>query len=189
MRRVIMKVLLRGSVVAVALSLAVSAPAQAQDWTVIQPYCNEWVTGTFADCRGAFGFNNAGRYSSAVVDYINSTWGDGFYSAGTTNAGETEGPFETFGNDPTGQLTFSAYGDYVLALKASTTFSLYYFTGGTGLMTVDYSTIGSGVNRWDNAQGLSHATLYRVPEPGLLLLIGTGLLGLAMIRRREDVLV
>jgi hypothetical protein len=38
---------------------------------------------------------------------------------------------------------------------------------------------------WESAQGLSHASLYRVPEPGTLALLGLGLAGLGLAYRKK----
>lgn len=72
------------------------------------------------------------------------------------------------------------YQNFVLALKVGDPLSLYYFTAAT--RTVDSVTNGAGTNSHDAPQNLSHGTLYggkttSVPEPGMMLLLGTGLLG------------
>lgn len=59
------------------------------------------------------------------------------------------------------------------------------FTYDGGSDTLMFSVTGPGSGTYDNDTGLADAELYATPEPGTLLLLGTGLLGLAFLAFRK----
>ncbi len=180
-----MKGLLKGGV-ALAAAFAFAVPAQAQ--ISVNPHaadgiltaagsnltganCTASYSATFAfnECSGAWSGNNEGNATpaaSAVYDYINAVWNLGVTDGMSYNGGGIMGPF-------------------VVAVKGATRFSLYYFAGNSGPLNL--TGVMDGVSQQN---GVSHVTVYGgemiVPEPGTMLLIGTGLLGMAALRRREQ---
>jgi hypothetical protein len=61
-----------------------------------------------------------------------------------------------------------------------------YFTDSAGdSNTLTFSVSGSGVGNYDNDTGLADVSLAGVPEPGTLLLLGSGLLAFAGFARRK----
>jgi hypothetical protein len=169
---------------AVVMILALSAPAEAQ-LTLISPSVacatgsTSW-TPSFTACEGAFVGNNNNQ-SEDVLSHIESTWS-------LTNVSWADGVEEFVGTDGTIEFA-SPFDTFILALKQGNGFSLFYFDGTEGeLSEVDYVT--SGVKAGET-NDLSHWTLYTgdgvsVPEPGTMLLLGTGLLGMAAVRRRRE---
>jgi hypothetical protein len=127
----------------------------------------------------------------ALVDDPGATppWGEGdFYLT------DAEGnPFDP-GNDTSGFFYISnsllaAFDEIVLVLKGGNQDPRW------AAFLVDIANLASvngyGQGTWATRQGLSHATLYargdgnQVPEPGTLALLGLGLAGLGMARRRK----
>lgn len=102
-------------------------------------------------------------------------------------------PFDP-GNDVAGFFYISnsllaSYGEFVLVLKGGNQDPRW------AAFLIDISKLvadnGYGRGTWSTRQGLSHASLYvrgegnQVPEPGTLALLGLGLAGLGMARRRK----
>jgi hypothetical protein len=184
-----MKIFVRGAAAALALTVAATANAQAQ-LTPINPDCGVWASvPMYTDCSGAWAGNNKNQTSDVIAQIemapAAGAWNGGF---GLTNVSETTS-VDTDGWGSTGTINFgTTYSNFVIALKAGDSFSLYYFAG--SLSSLDYNTSGSGTNG-DVVNGLSHWTIYggdetEVPEPGMMLLMATGLLGMATLRRREE---
>ena len=189
---------------ALAMSLAVSVQAEAQlvdastssimgSYWSGSPLCTVWAA-AYTECPGSFSGNNTGAGNgpnpgeARVLDFISSPGPDG--AGWLTDAYAADGVGSFSGELTAGTLNFNdTYFDFVLALKAANGFSLYYFET-DGVSSIDFSTIGTAQNGGGNAQALSHWNLYAssvsVPEPGMMLLLSTGFLGLAAIRRRRE---
>lgn len=153
------------------------------------------------DCSGAWMGNNVNQQSAVLaqldVDFADVVGDGGIWSyLGTTNAGETSGPFSSVPGATSGSLSFDTpiTGYFAVALKTASDFSLYLFDGGmSGVSSIDFTTIGASLNEIGEPQNLSHASLYQyegglppVPEAEtyLMMLAGLGLVAYSSRRRR-----
>lgn len=151
---------------------------------------------------GAFNINNDKPATVLPILSDNTqVWDDGTYTgAGLTwsAAGKSDdagnGPFTSNPQTTSGTLTFDSAigGPFVISLKGSNTFSLYYFDASFANVTsIDFDMIGAAQNKQGKSQDLSHASLFTaggkptgVPSPTAAL-AGLGLLGLIASRRRR----
>ena len=159
--------------------LVPAVQAQAQ-LTASNPNCRNASALTLMNpdaiaCSGAWSGNNVNQQAASLarigVDFHQFV-GNGTWSyIGTTNAGSSVGPFGTVPGTITGTLDLDnpITGFFALALKSSTNFSFYLFNGGAaGLSHVDFTTIGTSLNKRGIAQDLSHASLYDF-DPAIIL--------------------
>ena len=182
--------ILRTSVTAMGALLVLSASAQAQlSFTTPEaflstslqghyagPSCTGWSSADWVACAGAIESNDEGEGGDPnradVETFVSSQWG----GAGTFLGSVWSG----------GSTVSGLAGDFVLAVKGSTRFSLFLFKDFNGA-DIDLTEAMNGVAP---GHGISHVNLYdvavSVPEPGMLMLMSTGLLGMAALRRRRE---
>lgn len=115
----------------------------------------------------------------------------------TSDVSKPDGNWVLAVSDAAGGLNLPTYMDLVFALKASNYYAAYLFTG----VLVDGLDSGTYHISWNNnggqIAGFSHMSLYgrvgsgggtpplSIPEPGVVLLLGAGLVGLGLARRRK----
>lgn len=193
---------MKASSVLLASALALAAPIHATaQLTYVGPSCeffmgvsilNQFVPAAQA-CAGAFAGNDA-QYEAEIQQLIaDNGWGSMSF-LGTTDEGQTSGPFSSVPGGSSGALVFDSplTGDYVFVLKSSNAFSVYYFTGLVSATELYYVTSGTSLNQKGKPQGLSHASLWGpvpVPEPATGLLLLTAMIGMAAFTNRRRAVV
>ncbi len=149
------------------------------------------------DCRGSFAGNNLGNSNPGAVAteaYINATWSLGLDGiAGSGDSFTVNSPLDASGAAGFQvDLGSSFSGDFVIALKQASSFSLYYFENQSSTQFISFAT-NAGFGGTGN-QGISHFTLYGgdivpgIPEPETyaLMLAGLAAVGFMARRRRQD---
>lgn len=160
-------------------------------------------------CSGDWTGNDVNQMTAVLarmgVDFRSFVGGTAWTYLGTTDAGSTAGPFRAVPGSITGTLSLDnpIQGFFAIALKSSTNFSIYLFNGGpSGLSSVDFTTIGTSLNKKGVPQDLSHASLFDfadppsggtapvsavtvTPEPASVALLLTGFVAIGALRRRR----
>lgn len=116
----------------------------------------------------------------------------------TSDVSKPDGNWVLMVSDAAGGLNLPTNMDLVFALKAADFYAAYLFTS----VLVDGTDSGTYHISWNNGggqiAGFSHMSLYgragsngggtpplSIPEPGVVLLLGAGLVGLGLARRRK----
>jgi PEP-CTERM motif len=180
-----MKMRLMTAAMTAAFVLA-PAPAQAQA-------CASATTMTsfasYVSCAGAFtgNLNGSAAELTQLTSLFSGTWA---YLGKSDDA--NFGPFAAGPSGTAGTLTFDASltGQFIIGIKAGSTYSFYRYNALTGILSMPFETIGTSTNQQGIPQNISHAALYRltsnvVPEPSTYALFGTGLLSLGFFARRR----
>lgn len=184
---------LKLSLIGAAASLVFAAPAFAYpDSLGTCSFSDVKAAGMDAmDCRGAFPGNDVGVGADpglgATTDYINMTWGTSTRSF--TFYGELAGPMDDDVKAGQIMLPMVLKTPFVVSIKGSTQFALYYFESSNGATMLDFTTAAL-TTPGGTQPGWSHSGLWitPVPEPGTyaLMLAGLGIVGFIASRRRRD---
>jgi hypothetical protein len=86
-------------------------------------------------------------------------------------------------------LLNQSFGDYFLVIKAGTEWGAYLFSGSDNQSTNGEWVTDDFLNNGDRQPGISHMSIYAadattVPEPSIVALLGLGLLGMGLARRK-----
>ena len=181
-------------ITAIVASAALLAPqAASAQLTLTGLSCNNAGAVAFmgaTSCSGAYVGNDKNQNLTAAL----SAFGAGTLVERGASDDANNGPFTGNVGTTSGTLTFEGLltGEFVVAIKTADAFSLYYFlNAGPGVNSINFTTIGTSLNRNGSPNGLSHASLYSVsgmnivPEPSIYVLMATGLIGVTGIARRR----
>jgi len=200
------------SILGLAVTLmALAVPARAYTLTE-DPNCAVAVgvfNPSYTDCKGAYllegGENDVtdGAADNIVnqllnVDDVFGTSG-GWTFLGKTDDSSTSPEFTLTGlNATTGTLEITGISlpaKIVVSFKAADSFSLYLWNPLNDPGLIEWATSGTATNRNGGVQGLSHASVYwmengtvppqQTPEPGTIVLMGSGLAGLGFWRWKK----
>ena len=154
-------------------------------------------------CAGSFDGNDNGAPSYTMADVLDTL---AHYFGGTAADWSHQGASDDANNGPysnnpdtvgVGTLIFDSpiNGAFVITLKSANNWSAYYFNSTIlGVEEIDFTTAGTTEPARGGPKELSHSRLFfgpdggrdpeEIPEPGTYALMGAGLLGLALLRKR-----
>ena len=171
------------AVVAVLLSpMAANADPITYDFTVTpelgSPLAGSVESGYFTFDSSIIPSGGGMLFLEDLLTVVEFTWNGTDYTAATANTGQ-------MGFLSSGALDFAFFGNSCSAGSCNIRPGLEEWTVDTGFNLVQYSVAG-GYRLWF---GDVSATLRetKVPEPGTLALLGIGLIGIGLARRRRKV--